>query len=104
MARKRSLREKLEVARAETRGMRHALAKLPTDEAPEIHAAPFGGGDPKRFVQIVGVQRGYSAFLHALDASGQVWELHTLFGPKEQGEKSGPIVDQWWSRVAMDRR
>lgn len=60
---------------------------------------PPATGDPDRFVQLVVQNRGGFGVLYALDASGQLWERHTVFD-----STSKAVVEEWWTACGMDRR
>lgn len=93
--RKRSTRDKLALARAELRGLRRAVnvVGVPSSE----------NGGPPRFTQVATVRRGFADILHALDESGQVWELKTTLGDKVAGQPRA-ILSAWWEKVTMERR
>jgi len=58
---------------------------------------PQANGSPPRFIQCWTQQRGAFGVLHALDAEGQVWQLHTTLVDSKPTE-------QWWSPISMERR
>jgi hypothetical protein len=78
-----------------TRGLLRELAARPDPSA----TIPTNGGDPSRFVSLVVQNRGGFGVLYALDASGQLWERHTVFD-----QTSKAITEEWWTKCGMNRR
>jgi len=60
---------------------------------------PQANGSPPRFIQCWTQQRGAFGVLHALDADGQVWELHSVID-----QTSKQVTEQWWTPIKMERR
>lgn len=102
-----SLREQLRLERAKRQTMQATLRQMSPPMGPlNLKPGPVellhdDGVSP--FVQIVAVGRNYASILHALDASGQVWELETVLGDKIAG-KQREVLDQFWKKVEMKRR
>ena len=65
----------------------------------EIDAKPVPTNGPPRFIQCWTQQRGAFGVLHALDADGQVWELHSVID-----QTSKQVTEQWWTPIKMERR
>ena len=55
--------------------------------------------DAARFIQCFVQTRGPYGVLHALDGTGQVWELHTVMDGATK-----KVTEQFWTPLGMERR
>jgi hypothetical protein len=82
------LRDRLLIARAQLRAVTHLIRTWPArDSTAEVT-------DGARFVSICTVNAGRGSFLHALDASGQIWRwdfVDNVFRPHGMARDTGPV-------------
>lgn len=87
----RSVREELLIAKGQLR----AITRLVT----RMNAGQLTPDGASRFVALAVQNRGGFGVLCALDASGLIWERHTVY---DSATKS--ISDEWWEPIGMERR
>ena len=97
--------EKLRIARAELRGMRHVIASgefTVSGGAPVAVPIP-DSGRPPRFIQCWAVGRGYAAVTQALDELGQVWERVSIL-EKDSSTNAKVLKESYWIKLDMTRK
>lgn len=97
-------RERLLIAQAQLRAVRHTIDAMPRPRATSLGTVTVAPPEPTgRYIQITSIRRGFADILHALDDRGQVWELKTSLGDKIAGQPR-EVKDAWWGRVPMEQR